>query len=167
VNAALSASLGQLPGPGLGGALGAGLRFRIASLALEAHASKGLSRDLEPRGHLNGSLLAAGLSGCVHLASLALCAVGYGGLQRLGTLDVASPNTSSGLYVGFGPRLSVELPVTRQVAFTVGLAGLLNATRNTALLSGREVWKTPLLGATLSVGTLNPTPQGRLVARAR
>jgi hypothetical protein len=152
LHAAFESGVGQLPGLVLGGRLGIGLRLRAVSLALEARGALTPGDDLTPRGSLTGSLLAAGLAGCAHFGVIGLCAVAQAGQQRLGTRDVAQPNTSSGLYLGFGPRLGLEAPLTRRLAITVDLEGVLNATRNRALLTGREVWKAPVLGSTLSLG---------------
>jgi hypothetical protein len=149
---AFESGVGLLPGWALGGALGVGLRFRTASLALEGRGAFSLGRDLTAPGSLTGSLLVARIVGCAHIEVMGLCAVGYAGQQRLGTTDIAQPNTSSGAYLALGPRFELELPLTRRLALMVGLEGLVNATRNRALLTGREVWKAPLLGATLSMG---------------
>jgi len=152
VRGTFESRLGQLPGVGLGAGLAAGWRWGWASLALEAHGALSLGRELSPAGNLTGALLIGGLAGCAHWGPMGLCAVAHAGQQRLGTHDVAQPSASSGPYVGFGPRLALELPLGRELAVVAGLEGVLDATRNRALLTGREVWKAPLLGATLSVG---------------
>ena len=152
VRGALEGGAGRLPGLALGGALGVGWRFRGASLALEAHLARSLGDQLAPRGSLAGSLLVARLAACGHVGALGLCAVGDVGQQWLGTRGVAQPNNSSALYLGFGPRVAGEVPLTRRLALTVGLEAVLNATRNRALFTGREVWKAPALGGTLSIG---------------
>lgn len=149
---ALESGAGVLPGWALGGTLGVGLRSRVISLALEGRGALSLGRDLTPRGSLTGSLLLARLLGCLHFEAVGLCAAGYLGQQRLGTSDVAQPQTSAGSYFGFGPRVELELPLTRGLAVMVGVEGVVNVTRNRALLTGLEVWKAPAVGGTLSMG---------------
>jgi hypothetical protein len=152
VSGALETGVGQLPGVALGAALGVGWRSRVASFALEGRGAFSLGDYLTPRGRLTGSLLLGGIAGCAHLGAIGVCAVGYVGQQRLGTQDVAQPNTSSALSVEFGPRVTLELPLARRLPLTMAVEAVLNATRNRALLTGREVWKAPIVGAALSVG---------------
>jgi hypothetical protein len=101
---AFESGVGQLPGLALDGALGVGLRFRRTSLAVEGRGALTLGADLTPPGSLTGSLLVAGLTACAHFGAIGLCAIGYVGQQRLGTRDVAQPNTSSGPYLSLGSR---------------------------------------------------------------
>lgn len=152
VRGTFESGVGQLPGVAAGGALGVGLGWRVVSLALEGRGALSLGEELTPGGSLNGSLLTAGLAACAHFGARGLCAVGYVGQQRLGTHDIAQPASSSGLYVGLGPRLVLEVPLTHRFALAVGLEGVFNATRNRAVLTGREVWKAPVIAGTLRIG---------------
>lgn len=152
VHGVFESGVGRLPGLALGGAVGFGWRYRDVSLALEAHSALTPGEELAPRGSLTGSLLLAGLVGCAHFGTLGACAVGYGGRQRLSTHGIAQPETGSGSYVGVGPRLVLQPPLTRRLALLIGLEVVVHATRNRALLTDREVWKAPVLGATLNFG---------------
>jgi len=152
VRGVLETGVGQLPGVALGGGFGVGWRSRLASVALEGHGLLTPGRELTPSGSLTGSLLVGAVAACVHFGRTGLCAVGYAGPQWLGARDVAQPHTSAGLYLGFAPRVVLELPVARRLALIAGLEAVLNGRRNRAVLTGREVWKLPALSATLSVG---------------
>jgi hypothetical protein len=149
---ALASSWGALPGASLGAAASFGLRRRSFALSIDALGQIALPRELEPRGQLEGALLGGGASLCAVFGAWEVCAVGRAAAQRLAAFGVARPGASYGLFLGVGPRLAWAVPLGRQVAFTAGLEGLLHLTRNSAQLSGREVWRTPPLGGSLQLG---------------
>ena len=149
---ALAGSIGTLPATAFGGVGAVGLRGKSLSLALEGRALQSLSRELSPRGTLSGALLGGGLAACWSGDILGLCATGQIGGQRLGSADVARPSSSTGLYVGLGPRVGARLPLGRSFALALGLEGLFALFRNTAQLSGAVVWKTPAAAGTLLLG---------------
>ena len=145
-------SLGALPGLSFGATASLGLRLPGLAVSLDALGQIGLPRQLEPRGQLDGVLLGGGVSLCAVSGVWEACAVGRAAAQRLAASEVALPGASYGPFLGLGPRLVWALPLGRQVAITAGLEGLLHFTRNSAQLSGREVWRTSPVSGALQFG---------------
>jgi hypothetical protein len=145
-------SLGALPGLSFGATASVGLRLASLAVSLDTLGQVALPRQLEPRGQLDGVLLGGGVSLCAVSGVWEACAVGRAAAQRLAASDVARPAASYGPFLGIGPRLVWALPLGRQVAFTAGFEGLLHFTRNSAQLSGREVWRSPPLSGSLQLG---------------
>jgi hypothetical protein len=148
----LTSSLGILPGLSLGAKASFGWRLRWVSVSLDALGQRSFSRDLEPSGQLGGTLLGGGASLCAISTAWEACAVGRAAAQRLAAAGVAHPAASNGLFLGVGPRLAGVVPLGRRLAFVAGLEGLLHLPRNSAQLSGKEVWRTPQLSGTLELG---------------
>jgi len=149
---ALAASVGSLPVGAVGGVISLGWRFGSGSIALEALAQQGFASELSPRGDLTGRLFAGRASACWSQYRLAACGVGSVGAQLLGASGVTHPVTSTGLLVGAGPRLAWIQPMERGWQIATSVEGLLNLQRNRAELSGSEVWRTPPVSVTLTVG---------------
>jgi hypothetical protein len=152
----VASSLGTLPGLSLGATASLGLRLPSLAVSLDALGEVALPRQLEPRGQLAGVLLGGGISLCAVSGAWEACAVGRAAAQRLAASEVVRPGASYGPFLGLGPRLVRALPLGRQVALTAGLEGLLHLTRNSAQLSGREVWRTPPLSGSLQLGVRTP-----------
>jgi hypothetical protein len=152
----VASSLGTLPGLSLGATASLGLRLPSLAVSLDALGEVALPRQLEPRGQLAGVLLGGGISLCAVSGAWEACAVGRAAAQRLAASEVARPGASYGAFLGVGPRLVRALPLGRQIALTAGLEGLLHLTRNSAQLSGREVWRTPPLSGSLQLGVRTP-----------
>lgn len=149
---ALASSVGALPGLSLGGAASFGARLPSLVVSLDALGQMALPRELEPRGHLGGALLGGGISLCAVRGGWETCAVGRAGAQRLAASEVDRPGGSYGPFFGVGPRVAWVVPLGDRLAFTAGLEVLLHLTRNSAQLSERQVWRTPLVSGTLQLG---------------
>jgi hypothetical protein len=129
-----------------------GLRLTSLAVSLDVLGQVALDRELEPRGQLQGALLAGGTSLCALRGAWEACVVGRVGAQRLAASEVDRPAASYGLFLGVGPRLAWAAPLGRGFALTVGLEGLLHLTRNNAQLSGLQVWRTAPVSGTLQLG---------------
>jgi hypothetical protein len=149
---ALASSLGTLPGFSLGGTASLGLRLRSVAVSLDGLGQVAWPRELQPRGQLEGVLLGGGVSLCAVSGAWEACAAARAAAQRLAASEVEHPGASYGLFLGIGPRLAWAVPLGREVAFVAALEGLLHLTRNSAHLSGRQVWRAPPLSGSLLLG---------------
>jgi hypothetical protein len=150
--AAFASNLAALPAAAFGGEVELGLRRERWSLSLSGRALQSFGRELEPRGQITGALYGGGLHGCWHFEPIAACLVGQAALQRLSGSGVSDGRTASGRYWAVGPRLAGHAPVARELALVMALEGTFNLAPNTAVLSGNEVWLTPIFAGTLLVG---------------
>jgi hypothetical protein len=152
VGAAFVGASGVLPTPAWGGSIAFGIRRHWLSLAFEGRGLKALTRELQPRGELSGSILGSGVVGCGHLDAFRLCLVGQVARQGLSSSGVTRSNSSSALYAAVGGRLGWAWPFARHFALLLGVESTVNLTRNSAALDMLQVWRAPSFAGALTTG---------------
>jgi len=156
---AFAAGLGILPGVALGGFGSVGYHEDAWSLGLEVGALWSLGQGLPGGGRLGGALFGPKLLVCGDVVSrISVCAVGMAAAQRLGSSGVAEPATSTGAFVGVGPRLALRIPFSAGLGLTVAAEGLLDLTRNTARFSNQSVWSAPWVSGQALIGVDSHLP---------
>lgn len=147
-------SVGIARGPSMGVGLGAALGKGPWSLGFEGRYDVPSSSDLTPRGDLAVGLVAGSLVPCGAYRFLFGCLP-----VTLGSLEAASrgverPARDRVLFWSIGARAGAELGVLPALAFRLSLDLLIVPERHEVQLGGAEVWRTPLLAASLNAAAV-------------
>jgi len=129
------------------------IRWPLLSLGIEGHAELPV-RAAIPGGEMTTSLMAAGVSACLHTGGFAGCGVAVGGIFRVSGKGLDDAQRATVPYAAVGARASFELPVTSGLSLRASLDLTAPLTRATALVSGREVWSTPPVSGQLGLSVL-------------
>ena len=149
----MATATGVLPAAAFGGAVMVGVRLdSTTAFFIEGRALRSLPSAQSPRGSIGGTLIAPGLLACRLIDNFGACALAQLGWQSLSSSGVSDPRASSALYGAIGVRFRLALPLTSDWALWLGAEGLANLTRNSAVLSGGEVWITGPASASLLLG---------------
>ena len=151
----VQATVGSAPGPAMGLAAWAGLRWPRVSISVEGRADfaggTAQSAGAAP-GRVEASLLLGGFVPCVHRGAVLACAIlAAGALQGTG-VGVAEPRKETTLYVAAGARIGARVHVAGPLSVGAHLDLLGTPTRTALRIDDRDVWTTPPLSAAFGVG---------------
>jgi hypothetical protein len=147
----LGGAQGLLPGFALGATVYVGMGWRYWSVRLETRFMQSFRRDLGDGVTLDGHTIDPSLTGCRSSDRLQVCLVGQLGIIRVRSHGEPDPSTISKTHGSLGPRFMLSFPGD-SVSVLLGLESLLNLSANNARMHSREVWRSPVLSATLLVG---------------
>jgi len=138
-------------------AAGASLRGGGLSLGLEGRADLPASTSLRV-GEASTALLVASLVPCVHLRTVATCALVTGGALRAAGRGLVDPRQVTLPYAALGARLAVAIPFTARLS--LALHGDLSApiTKTELQVDGAAVWTAPILSVALGLGVAATFP---------
>lgn len=142
---------GAAPAPNVGASVFAGLRFRAASLALEARLDWPSSRRVSSA-YVETSLALGMIVPCVHVTVLELCGLGAIGSLRATSRDVALPRADSSLHLAVGGRVGVGLPLASWLSIRAHTDGLVALTTQTLILDRAEVVTLPRFAGGMGLG---------------
>ncbi len=128
-----------------------GAKRGAGSLALELRTDAPDSAPFQRGGQATVVVLAATLDPCVYAGSFFACGLATVGWLHASGSGVLEPRAGAATTLAFGPRVGVDLPLSRSFALRLRGDFVINALRPTVSLNG-AVWQVPLVGAVLGVG---------------
>jgi hypothetical protein len=149
---AVLGSTNVAPSPAAGLSAFAGVRWRDASLALEARADAPAFADVPTGGRITSWIYGASLVPCGHYSVASLCAVGLLGSLQAWSSNVSSTGSDQTLFAAAGGRVAVELPLSRLFAFRLHGDLLANLQRSRLRIGADPPWTAPPYMVTLGAG---------------
>ncbi len=128
-----------------------GARRGAGSLGLELRTDAPDSAPFNRGGQATVVLFAATLDPCVYAGSFFACALATVGWLHASGSGVLDPRSGAATTLAFGPRVGVDLPLSRSFALRFRGDFSINALRPTVSLNG-AVWQVPPVGAVAAVG---------------
>lgn len=145
------ASLGSAPAINFGFAAQIGLRWRIASFALEGRADLPASATTAPPSGVESQLFLASFVPCVHYRFALACAlVSLGALQGKG-IHVDRPRDETTFYSAAGVRIGAEIHLVSFLSLRISLDVLGTLTRTTLTINDAASWTTPPVSGNLGL----------------
>lgn len=149
---AVLGSAAVAPSPSAGLSAFGGVRWRSASLALEARGDAPASMGVTG-GHVTSWVYGAGFVPCGHYSLASLCAVGLLGRLQARSSGVTSPASESGLFAAAGGRAGIELPLSVAFELRAQLDVLANlAPKSFEVAGDGQVWSAPAVMVTAGAG---------------
>lgn len=137
---------GAAPGLTGGLALGAGVRWTRASLALEGRFQAPSTIEGAAGQRVSASVLSLSLAPCVHAGVLMACALGsFGVMQGEGT-GVDTPRRARSPVADVGGRFGIETPLVAPLSLRVFGEATAHLSNVSLKLNGQTVWNSPALG---------------------
>jgi hypothetical protein len=130
----------------------AAARRGVGSLGLEMRADAPSAAASPGGGSASVLLVAATVAPCVHLGPAFACALGAVDWIRAAGSDVRVPRSGSAFAPAVGPRVGLELALSRSIALRVRGDLMVNLVLPTASLNGVGVWRLPQAGGILGAG---------------
>jgi hypothetical protein len=143
------ASNGVAPAIALGIALGAAVRWRNVSLALEGRADAPAAAAAQSGGHVTSWLALASIVPCVHLGPLFGCGVLQGGSMQASSSGVPDARSRAVVWWAAGGRTGALIRIAGDVLLRPHLDVLANLSRATLQLNGEDAWRADLLAISL------------------
>jgi len=145
------ASTGVAPGPSVGLALGAALRWRAFSLGLEGRIDAPASTTAPGGGEVSSWLVLGAVTPCAHLGPVFGCAVVQAGSAQTSGAAVPDARSQSLPWWATGGRLGVLFRVSQDTLLRVRTDVVANLDRMTLQLNGGDAWLAPPVAASLAV----------------
>lgn len=158
VGADLMSVFGQSPEVIAGLGVWGAVRRGAGSLGLEVRGN--VPSAFAPQGgggHAELLMVAATLAPCAHVAPFFGCALGTLGWLHASGSDVSAPGSGWALALELGPRVGVELTITRALALRLYGDLMVNAVRPAVSLDGLP-WRMALLSGEAGAGLAYPFP---------
>jgi hypothetical protein len=134
------ASNGVAPSVALGVALGAALRWRSMSVAVEGRLDAPASTAAQGGGDVSSWLALAALVPCAYLGRLLACGLLQGGSMQASGNGVLNAQSRAAGWWAAGGRAGVLLPVAGEVILRPRVDVLADLSRATLVLNGRDAW---------------------------
>jgi hypothetical protein len=147
-------SSGIAPDVAPGGAIGAGVRWPYASVAIEGRFDVPASASLTSGGTVRTQLSLVSAAPCLHLNAFVGCAVAGVGSFAGASEGVAHPVADSGMLVVTGLRIGAEWPISRVVAVRPYVDGLVALSRPSLWYNDKPIWKLPAWSGSLGVAVV-------------
>jgi len=128
-----------------------GARRGAGSLALELRTDAPDSAPFAHGGQASVVLLAASVDPCVYAGSFFACALATVGWLHASGSGVSDPQSGAAAMVALGPRVGLDLPLSRSFALRLRGDFSINALRPSVSLNGAE-WQMPRYGAVFAMG---------------
>jgi hypothetical protein len=145
------ASTGVAPGPAVGLALGAALRWSTFSLGLEGRIDAPASATAPGGGEVSSWLVLGAVTPCVYLGPVFGCAVVQAGSAQTSSSGVADTRSQSLGWFATGGRLGVLFHMTADTLLRLRTDVVANLDPQTLRLNGGDAWPAPLVAASLGV----------------
>ncbi len=154
LGASARSSIGLAPGAAFGFAIGGFAVWRHASLGAEASIDLPATKHVSSSESVSAWLFAGTLVPCIRLAPMSLCALASVG-RFAGSADgVTSPQPRAALFLGFGARVGVDLPLSDHVAFGAHADALVNASPAILRVGSTDEWTASPVAGILSLGVV-------------
>jgi hypothetical protein len=126
-------------------------RFGAISAGVEGRADLPTSQPAENGGSVTASLLAGSVVPCIHPEPMLVCWIATVGALRGSGAGVPRATDDVTPYAATGPRVGVEIDVSRTWSAGVHFDVAATLTRTTLRLDRREVWTTLPVSAALGL----------------
>jgi len=120
-------------------------------VALEGHAQAPSSAGAEGGGSVQSWLAFGALVPCAHLGRAFACAVAQVGSMQVASAGVNSPRSASGLWLGAGGRIGVDVVAWSAFAVRLHTEVVGNLSSTTLRLNGVDVWVTPPVNGSVGI----------------
>ncbi|HXX67827.1 MAG TPA: hypothetical protein VEK07_11625 [Polyangiaceae bacterium] len=144
-------SVGVAPAPAIGAAIGGGVRWRDASLALEGRFDAAASAPVEGGGGVSSSLALVSLAPCGYVGPLLGCALVQGGQIRA-SAEAPSLAQKSAPWWAAGGRVGTQVPLgSDRTVVRLRSDLLVNLVPQSFELAGTQPWKVPRVAGSLGL----------------
>lgn len=137
-------SIGAAPVTTPGMAIGAGVRWRTASLVGEGRVDLPVVTRTITGGAISAAVLLGNVVPCFHFGVARACALISAGVLRASSENVTAPRHTTNFFSALGARAGVEFPLREGIAFGAYVDLLATLTRITLRFDGHDVWTTPV-----------------------
>jgi len=148
------ASLGVAPGPAVGVALGADLRWRLFSLGVEGRVDAPASKAAQGGGEVSSWLTVGALVPCAYYGPLMACALLQGGSMQSSATGVPDTHPRQVAWWAAGGRIGVLLPLGADLHLRLRTDVVADLQPATLELDGGSVWPAPAVAASFGADAL-------------
>jgi hypothetical protein len=148
------ASLGTAPGPAVGLALGAEVRWRALSVALEGRVDAPSSMPASGGGEVSSWLVLGAIVPCFHQGPFFGCLVEQAGSVQTSGSGVSVTHAKSVPWRATGGRVGARLPFSETVEVQIHGDLVANLDPMTLVLDGAQVFKAPPATESLGAGVV-------------
>jgi hypothetical protein len=145
------ASLGVAPAPVVGGAPALGLRYGVASIAVEGRFDAPASTAVARGGVVQSWTALGAIVVCGHAGPLFACGLGEAGAIRAQGDGVADAHTAQLAWVAAGARFGVDFPAFAPIALRVRSDFVVDALPPQFRFDGVNIWTAPRVASSLGV----------------